>query len=386
MVSVVRFVDLQAQYSRLRPEIQEAVTRVLESGRFVQGEEVEAFEEQFAAYCGVRYCVAVNSGTSALHLSLLAAGVGQGDEVITTPFTFVATVAAIRYTGARPVFVDIDPESYTMDVHQLRNAITKETKAVIPVHLYGQPADMDPIVATCTDQGLVVIEDAAQAHGAEYMGRRVGAIGTLGCFSFYPGKNLGACGEGGLVATDDVEYAREIRMLRDWGQEKKYSHVLKGYNYRMDELQGAILQVKLRHLETWTAARRAHAARYSRLLSGDTKVRTPRQMPYARHVYHIYPVRVADRDALYENLREEGIQTGIHYPVPVHLQPAHADLGYRRGEFPQSEEAASQVLSLPMFPELAESEVEHVASTLQRLIAARSCRTSLPTRRDRVAP
>jgi dTDP-4-amino-4,6-dideoxygalactose transaminase len=370
---VIPFVDLQAQYSQIREEIQEAIARVLESGRFVQGDEVRSFEEDFAAYCGVRYCVAVNSGSSALHLALLAAGIGAGDEVITVPFTFVATVAAIRYTGARPVFVDIDPVSFTMDVRQLRKAINNRTKAVLPVHLYGQPADMDVIVEIARTHGLLVIEDAAQAHGAEYKGRRAGAVGELGCFSFYPGKNLGAFGEGGLVSTSDSEYARTIRLLRDWGQEEKYSHVLQGYNYRMDELQAAILQVKLRHLEDWTEARRAHAARYGQLLS-DSGVRIPEEMPYARHVYHIYAARVPERDAVQRELRADGIQTGIHYPVPVHLQPAHADLGYRRGQFPNSEEAAGQVLSLPMFPELTDSQIEQVARTLRLRVAARSSR------------
>src|SRR5262245_8652018 len=264
---MVPFVDLKAQYRSIKSEIDTAISSVLESGQFVLGEEVAAFEAEFAAYCGVRFGIALNSGTSALHLALLAANIGPGDEVITVPFTFVATVAAIRYTGAWPVFVDIDPRSYTMDVDQIKTAITKQTKAILPVHLYGQPADMDPILEIARRHGLVVIEDAAQAHGAEYKGCRIGGIGDLGCFSFYPGKNLGAYGEGGMVTTNNPDYAKTIRMLRDWGQERKYDHVLKGYNYRMDGLQGAILRVKLRHLSTWTQARRANAELYNQLLS-----------------------------------------------------------------------------------------------------------------------
>jgi dTDP-4-amino-4,6-dideoxygalactose transaminase len=361
---MVPFVDLKAQYRSIKSEVDAAISSVLESGQFVLGEEVTAFEEEFAAYSGARFGIAVNSGTSALHLALLAANIGPGDEVITVPFTFVATVAAIRYTGALPVFVDIDPESYTMDARRLEGAITKQTKAVLPIHLYGQAADMDPILAIARRHGLVVIEDAAQAHGAEYKGRRVGAIGDLGCFSFYPGKNLGAYGEGGMVTTNNSGYAKTIRMLRDWGQARKYEHSLRGYNYRMDGLQGAVLRVKLRYLEAWTEARRKNAARYNELLSNNG-IQTPRQMPYARHVYHIYPIRTPHRKALQQGLRAKGIETGIHYPIPVHLQEAYSELGFRPGSFPCSEGAAEQVLSLPMFGELTEAQLENVASAVR---------------------
>ena len=361
---MIPFVDLKAQYRSIKSEIDAAIASVLESGQFVLGDEVTAFEEEFAAYCDARFGIAVNSGTSALHLALLAANIGPGDEVITVPFTFVATVAAIRYTGARPVFVDIEPESYTMDVNQLESAITKQTKAILPVHLYGQPADMDPILEIARRHGLVVIEDAAQAHGAEYKGRRVGGIGDLGCFSFYPGKNLGAYGEGGMVTTNNPDYAKTIRMLRDWGQDRKYEHSLRGYNYRMDGLQGAILRVKLRHLEAWTEARRINAVRYNELLSGDG-VQTPRQMPYARHVYHIYAIRTSQREVLQQILEAEGIQSGIHYPIPVHLQPAYQDLGYGLGQFPETELAAKQVLSLPMYAEMSADTVSMVASLIR---------------------
>jgi dTDP-4-amino-4,6-dideoxygalactose transaminase len=325
---------------------------------------VEAFEREFAAYTGVAHAVAVNSGTSALHLALLAAGIGAGDEVITVPFTFVATVAAICYTGARPVFVDIDPRSYTLDVDQISRAITSRTRAIMPVHLYGQPADMDPILEVAARHGLRVIEDAAQAHGAEYKGRRAGSLGDLACFSFYPGKNLGACGEGGILVTDDPSQLTIIRQLRDWGQDRKYHHKLRGFNYRMDGLQGAILRIKLRHLEDWTISRRSRAALYDRLLAGS-EVMTPAAMSYARHVYHVYAVRSQERDALQRRLMAWGIQTAIHYPIPVHLQEAYVDLGYRRGDFPCSERIADEVLSLPIYPDLSDEKVERICAVVR---------------------
>jgi dTDP-4-amino-4,6-dideoxygalactose transaminase len=285
------------------------------------------------------------------------------------PFTFVATVAAVHYCGARPVFVDIDPKSFTMDVAAVEKAITDKTKAILPVHLFGQPADMAPIMDIARKHNLVVIEDAAQAHGAEYQGRRAGSLGHMACFSFYPGKNLGAYGEGGMVVTDNPEYTRTIRMLRDWGAERKYEHVLKGYNFRMEGIQGAILRVKLRYLEAWTEARRAAAARYDQLLAGSG-VPTPAAMPYARHVYHIYAIRTRNRQAWQKALNEQGIQTGIHYPFPVHLLPAYSDLGYTRGQFPHSEQASAEVLSLPMFPELTSGQVEEVSRAVRSLAAA----------------
>ena len=299
-------------------------------------------------------------------MALLAAGVGRGDEVITVPFTFVATVSAIDYTGATPVFVDIDPQTFTMDAKQLEAAITPKTKAIIPVHLYGQCADMDPILEIAKRHGLVVIEDACQAHGAEYKGRRAGSMGDMGCFSFYPGKNLGAYGEAGMVTTDNAEFARTIRMLRDWGAEKKYHHVLKGYNFRMEGIQGAVLRVKLRYLEGWTEGRRTAAAHYDRLLAGSG-IPTPKAMPHNRHVYHIYAIRTAHRQAWQDALLAQGVQSGIHYPTPVHLLPAFADLGYRAGQFPHSEQAANEVLSLPMFPELTEAQCEEVSEALLQI-------------------
>ena len=365
MRGVVPFVDLKLQYQGIKSEIMDAVSHVLETGQFVLGEEVSLFEQEFASFVGADHAIALNTGTSALHLALLAAGVGPGDEVITVPFTFVATVAAIRYTGATPVFVDIDLASYTMDPSQVERAITPKTKAICPVHLYGQAADMDPILDVARRYGLNVIEDACQAHGTEYKGRRVGAIGDAGAFSFYPGKNLGAYGEGGMAVTNDAQVAHKMRMLRDWGAEKKYYHQLKGFNYRMDGIQGAILRVKLRYLPEWTELRRSHAAAYQRLLV-DAGVVLPREMPYSRHVYHVYAVRAADRPGLQQQLQDAGVQTGIHYPIPVHLQEAHADLGYHAGSFPLSEQAANEVLSLPMFPELTPAQVEAVAAAVGR--------------------
>lgn len=359
----VPFVDLKSQYSAIKDEVISAITGVLDSGQFVLGRAVANFEESFANSSGAPFGIAVNSGTSALHLALLAAGIGPGDEVITVPCTFVATVAAVHYSGARPVFVDVDPVTYTMDPSRIEEAITPRTKAILPVHLYGNPADMDPILEIARRNNLLVIEDAAQAHGAEYRGKRCGSIGELGCFSFYPGKNLGAYGEGGLVTTSNPEFARKIRMLRDWGAEKKYEHVLKGYNYRMDGVQGAILGVKFQYLEGWTEARREHARAYGELLNGmDLALPSPTEG--SRHVYHLYAVLTERREALIDALATQGIQTGIHYPYPVHLLPAYADLGYQAGDFPVSERIASQELSLPMFPEMTFSQIEAVASAI----------------------
>ena len=360
---MIPYVDLRSQYRAIKPEIDAAVLRVLDSTQFILGEEVVAFEREFAAYCGTTDAVGVNSGTSALHLALLAAGIGPGDEVITVPFTFVATVAAIEYAGARPVFVDIDPETYTMAPAAIGRAITPRTRAIMPVHLYGHAADMDPILDIATRHGLAVIEDAAQAHGAEYRGRRCGSMGSMAAFSFYPGKNLGAYGEGGAVVTSDPALAKKIRVMRSWGEERRYEHSVKGFNYRMDGIQGAILRVKLRYLERWTEARRARAGDYARAFAG-TGIVAPVERPGCRHVYHVYAVRLAQREATRAALQAAEIQTGVHYPIPVHLQPAHADLGYVAGAFPVSEGLAAQVLSLPMFPEMTSEQVQTVAAAV----------------------
>ena len=368
---MIPLADLKAQYRALKPDIDAAISVVLEHAQFALGPAVESFERDFAAYCGAAEAVGVNSGTSALHIALLAAGVGPGDEVITVPFTFVATVAAIEYAGARPVLVDIDPDYYTMDPSGLEQAITPRTRAVVPVHLFGQPADMDPIGEMARRHRLAVIEDASQAPGADDKGRRTGSIGDIGCFSFYPGKNLGAYGEGGAAVTSHPQYAETMRLLRNWGEKTRYEHLIRGFNYRMDGIQGAILGVKLRHLDRWTEARRRLAAMYGRLLTGSA-ARTPRERPGVRHVYHVYAVRLQRRDEWRARLHEMGVQTGVHYPVPVHLQPAYRNLGYQEGDFPVAEEIAREVLSLPLFPEMTDAQVEEVSTVLRAGLPATS--------------
>jgi dTDP-4-amino-4,6-dideoxygalactose transaminase len=363
-VTVIPFIDLVAQYHGIKDEVDEAIGRVLETGQFVLGDEVDAFEREFALLAGTSQTIAVNSGTAALHLALVAAGIGAGDEVITVPFTFVASVAAICHAGARPVLVDIDAKSFTIDVRQIEAAITPRTKAILPVHLYGQAADIEPVRSIADRHGLIVIEDAAQAHGSLYQGRPCGSLGDLACFSFYPSKNLGACGEGGLIATSNEALADRLRLLRNWGQAAKYLHVIPGFNARMDALQAAILRVKLRHLPRWTEARRRHAARYQQLLAG-TALALPEEMPYAHHVYYLYTVRSREREALRAALAADGIATGVHYPRPVHLQPAYESLGYRQGSFPVSERASEEVLSLPLFPELTCAQIETVAAAIR---------------------
>jgi len=315
---MIPFVDLKAQYFSIKPEIDAAIKNVLQSTEFVLGREVKSFEEEFASYCGTKYAVCVNSGTSALHLALLAAGIGPGDEVITVSSTFLATVAAIIYTGARPVFVDIDPISYTINVNKIEKLVNKNTKAILPVHLYGLPADMDSIVAIARKHKLKVIEDAAQAHGAEYKNRKVGSLGDIGCSSFYPGKNLGAYGEGGAVTTDNPVYAQSIKMMRNWGLDKEGRQVIHGYNYRMDAIQGAILRVKLKYLEMWTEARRSNAKIYNQIFV-ETGIKTPSELEDNTHVYHIYAIQISNRNEVNRKLNKIGIQTKIHYPIPVHL-------------------------------------------------------------------
>jgi len=361
---VIPLVDLKAQYRALKPEIDQAIQRVLDNAQFILGPAVSSFEQDFAAFCHSTDAIGVNSGTSALHLALLAAGVRPGDEVITVPFTFVATVAAIEYAQARPVFVDIEPTYFTMDPAKIERAVTPRTKAIVPVHLYGQPADMDAIRDVADRHRLIVIEDACQSHGSEYKGRRCGSMGLLGCFSFYPGKNLGAYGEGGAIVTSDPALATKVRLLRSWGEEVRYEHKHRGFNYRMDGVQGAVLGVKLKYLEAWTEARRSHAAEYTRRLNG-TAASAPTERPASRHVYHQYVVRVPERDAWRAALTEAGVQTGVHYPIPVHLQPAYADLGYSRGDFPIAEQAAAEVLSLPMFPEMTDQQIESIATVFR---------------------
>ena len=363
----VPFVDLKAQYATLKDEVGEAMSRVLESASFILGEEVRLFEEEFAAYCQVDHCVGLDSGTSALELALRAYDIGPGDEVITVANSFIATASAIAFTGAKPVLVDIDPRSYNLDVAAVERAITPRTRAVIPVHLYGHPADMGPLLEIARDRRLVVIEDACQAHGARFEGRRVGSLGHVGCFSFYPGKNLGAYGDGGALVTNDAAVAEKVRMLRNYGQLRKYYHKFIAYNRRLDSLQAAILRVKLRYLDGWNTARARNARLYDQLLA-TTPVVTPCALDGVSHVYHLYVIRVQKRDALQAYLRERGIETGIHYPVPIHLQEAYGYLGYRKGDYPVTEEFAGQILSLPMYPELSVEQTSYVAAAVRDFV------------------
>jgi dTDP-4-amino-4,6-dideoxygalactose transaminase len=358
----IPFIDLQAHHQPLREEIHRALDEVMDAGTFAGGPFVEAFEKDFAACCGTRYAVGVGTGTDALWLALVASGVGPGDEVITVPMSFFATAEAISFAGARPVFVDIDPETYTMDPAALEKAVNRRTKAILPVHLFGRTAEMEPILTIARKYGLTVIEDAAQAHGAEYQGARAGSLGHAGCFSFYPGKNLGAIGEGGAVVTDDDSLAEKIRTLRDHGQTRKYHHAVVGWNSRMDGIQAAVLRIKLRQLDAWNRKRRDHARHYAELLGFSADIVLPKaSAAESDHVHHIFAIQVARRDGLASAFREQGIGYGIHYPVPIHLQPAYADLGHGRGSFPVSENCASRFISLPMFPELNGEQIGRVA-------------------------
>jgi dTDP-4-amino-4,6-dideoxygalactose transaminase len=366
----VPFLDLWLQHLPLMGELNSAIQDVIQSSAFAGGQFVTAFEEDFAAYCGAPYALGVGSGTEALWLSLMACGVGSGDEVITVPSTFMATAEAITQSGARPVFVDIDRNTYTMNPEALKKALTRNTKAIIPVHLFGQPADMDPILKFANQQGLHVIEDACQAHGAEYKGTRVGAFGDAACFSFYPGKNLGAFGEAGAIVTADAELQKKIRVLRDHGQVQKYFHSVVGWNCRMDGIQAAVLRIKLRQLDAGNQRRRDHAAHYDAGLGEVEGIVTPTKSAYAQHVYHIYAIRVDNRDEVINYLADQGIGTGIHYPVPVHLQEAYQTLGYERGAFPVAERCAAEFLSLPMYPELNFSQVERVIQGVKEAVAA----------------
>jgi len=365
----VPFLDLKAQYTAIKDEIHAAVGEVMEKTAFAGGPFVAGFEQEFAKFCNCKHAMGVGNGTDALWLSLLALGIGPGDEVITVPNTFIATAEAITYCGAKPVFVDVEEKTYNMDPALLNAAITPRTKAVIPVHLFGQTADMDAILAIAGAHGLPVVEDACQAHGAEYKSRKAGSMGVTGCFSFYPGKNLGAYGEAGAVVTNDDAIAAKIRMFRDHGQSKKYYHGVIGWNARMDGIQGAVLSVKLKYLAGWNEARREHAREYTRLLASIEGVSEPREADYAKHIYHIYAVRTGQRDRLMTALTEQGISCGIHYPVPVHLQEAYHCLGLARGSFPVAEKCAEEFLSLPMFPELTTGQITYVVDKLKLSLA-----------------
>lgn len=368
----VPFVDLKAQYDAIRYEVAAAIQRVLESTAFAAGPFVAQFEKEFARFCGTRYALGVGSGTSALWLALVACGVGPGDEVITVPNTFIATAEAISRAGARPVFVDIDAETYLMKPELLEAAITLRTKAIIPVHLYGQVADMDRIMECAKVHNLYVIEDACQAHGATYKGKRAGSIGHAGCFSFYPGKNLGAYGEGGAVITDNEQIAQRIAVLKDHGQSEKYYHTVIGWNDRMDGIQGAVLSVKLKYLEEWNAARRRSARLYSSLLGSVDGVRVPKEVPYGEHIYHVYAARVHDRGGLMKYLSSSEVSCGIHYPVPIHLQEAYRFLGFGRGSYPVAEQCCDDIVSLPMFADITGEQVRYVADRISHFFSSRA--------------
>lgn len=357
--------SLQRQNRLLAKELKDAIAGVIKKGNFILGEEVEKFEEEFAAYTGVKYAVGVGSGTDALFLALLSLGIGHGDEVITVSNTAVPTCSAISMAGAKPVFVDIDPTYYTMNVKQVEAAISPRTRAIIPVHLYGQVVDMDGLKKIAKKHSLAVIEDACQAHGTEHRGRKAGSLGILGAFSFYPTKNLGSFGDGGLITTNDETLARKIKMLRFYGMEdkKRYWHPIKGVNSRLDEIQAAILRAKLPYLNRWNEQRRQLAAKYMELLPG-TRINLPEEAQYGRHNYHLFVIRVENREELQSYLHERKIFTSIHYALPVHLQGSYKELGYKKGSLPVTESYASQVLSLPMFPELQDWEVEYVARAI----------------------
>jgi dTDP-4-amino-4,6-dideoxygalactose transaminase len=360
----IPLVDLKAQYAAIKPEIDAAMQRVVNNTSFILGKEVAEFEKNFAAFCHAQYCVGTDSGTAALHLALIILGVKAGDEVITTTHTFIATAEVISLIGAKPVLVDIDPRTYNIDPNKIEAAITPRTRAIIPVHLYGQPAEMDAIMEIARKHNLRVIEDAAQAHGAEYRGKRAGTMGDVACFSFYPGKNLGAYGDAGALVTNDAALAEHARMLRDHGRSEKYAHKLTGYGYRLDALQAAILGAKLPHLDAWNARRREIADYYTELLT-NTDIVTPYVPPHIQPIYHIYCIRAKNRDALQKHLKARGIETGIHYPIPLHLQPVYQNLGYHAGDFPHAEKAANEILSLPMYPELTDEQAQQIVDAIK---------------------
>jgi len=365
----IPFLDLKSQYLSIKNEIDESIRQVIENVAFADGPFVRQFEEEFARFCHCKFCVGVSSGTSALWLALKALDIGPDDEIITVPNTFIATVEAISMTGAKPIFVDVDKSTYTMDPNQLESVISSKTKAIIPVHLFGQMADMDPIIEIAKKYNLYVIEDASQSHGAEYKGKRkAGSIGDAGCFSFYPGKNLGAYGEAGAVVTNNSKLAGKIRMLRDHGQSQKYHHDLVGWNARMDGFQGAILKVKLKYLQDWNEARRSNAEYYDILLNDLAEVIIPYGAEYSNHVYHIYAIRVKNRDMIVNMLAEKNIACGIHYPIPIHLTDAYKFLDLGEGNFPITEKCAKEFISLPMYSELKKDQIEFVANTIKQLL------------------
>ncbi len=364
----VPFLNLKLQYKTIKDEIHDAINKVIAKTAFAGGPFVAQFEKEFAEFCKCQYAIGVGSGTEALWMPLLALGIGRGDEVITVPNTFIATTEAISFCGATPVFVDIDEKTYNINPDLLEAAITPKTRAIIPVHIFGQTADMDPIMKIAGKHNLFVIEDACQSHGSEYKEKRAGSIGDAAAFSFYPGKNLGAFGEGGAITTNNLELATKMQMFRDHGQTQKYYHGIIGWNARMDGIQGAVLSVKLKHLESWNEARRKNAHLYNELLSNVNGVTTPVEADYAKHVYHIYAIRVQNRDTLISKLADKDISSGIHYPVPIHLQEAYSFLGQGKNSFPVAEKCAGEFVSLPMFPELTREQIEYVSDNVMKLL------------------
>ena len=360
----IPLVDLQIQYQNLSQEINEKVIQVMKKGDFILGEDLKLFEEEFAKYCETKYAIGVASGADAIKLALLASGVGSGDEVITVANTFVATIEAIHQVGAKPVLIDINPENYNLDLNLVEKAITSKTKAIIPVHLYGQPVEMEPLQEIAKAHQLIIVEDACQAHGAKYKDKKTGSFGEISAFSFYPGKNLGAYGDGGMIVTNQENLAEKVKMLRNCGQREKYFHQMKGFNSRLDTLQAAILRVKLKHLDRWNELRNQWAKLYTELLK-ETSLITPKIEPWAYHVFHLYVVRSPKRDQLLDFLKEKEIYAGIHYPIPIHFLESYQDLGYKKGDFPATEKAAAEVLSLPIFPELTEEKVRYVVEAIK---------------------
>lgn len=364
----VRFVDLGEQYREMKKEISWSTGALMQRGDFILGQDVRRFEESFASYIGCRHAIGVNSGTDALFLGLLSLGVGRGDEVIVPAYTYIASAFAVTYTGARPVFSDIDEATFNIDPRAIERAVTKRTKAIMPVHLYGQAADMELIRDIARKHGLRIIEDTAQAHGAQYRGRKAGAIGDIGAFSFYPTKNLGAFGDAGLIATSNGQLYKKLRKLRDYGRLSKYVHGSVGFNSRLDSVQAVFLNAKLRHLDAWNQKRISVAGMYNKYLGDIPGVRLPREASYGKHVYHIYAIRVKNRDRVLEGLIAAGVSAAVHYPVPLHLQPVYRSLGYRRGDFPVAERVCRDVLCLPIHPHITKKQITYVAQTLKRLV------------------
>ena len=371
--TTVPMLDLHAQYRPIKAELDEAVLRVIESQHFINGPEVAQLEEQIARYSAAKHCIGVTSGSDALLIGLMALGIEAGDEVITTPYTFFATVGAITRLGAKPVFVDIDPVTFNIDPYAIEAAVTPRTRCIVPVHLFGQCADMDPILAVADKHGLTVIEDAAQAIGSEYKGRRAGSMGTMGCFSFFPSKNLGCFGDGGAVTTNDPVLADKLMLLRNHGAKPKYFHKVVGGNFRLDTLQAAVLLVKLKYLDSWTEKRQEHAAHYMRALTGSATMGAviPPKVVQSRHIFNQFVLRATDRDALRDHLKQQQIGNEIYYPQPMHLQECFADLGHRVGDFPESEKAALSTVAVPIYPELTTEQLDHVASALVSFCADR---------------